>query len=41
MLIVVAIILKWLYPNSNGRGSRMVGQLTDPFLNFFRRFRIS
>ena len=41
MLIVVNIILKWLYPNSNGRGSRMVSQFTDPFLNFFRRLRIS
>ncbi len=41
MLIVVNIILKWLYPNSNGRGSKMVSQFTDPFLNFFRRFRIS
>ncbi len=41
MLLVVNIIIKWLYPNSNGRGSRMIGQLTDPFLNFFRRFRIS
>ena len=41
MLIVVDIILKWLYPNSTGRSSRMISKLTDPFLNFFRRFRIS
>ena len=41
MLIVVNIILKWLYPNSNGRGSRMIFQVTDPFLNFFRKLRIS
>jgi len=41
MLIVVDIILKWLYPNSTGRSSRMISQLTDPFLNFFRKFRIS
>ena len=41
MLIVVSIILKWLYPNANGRGSKMVNQLTDPFLNFFRRFSFS
>ena len=41
MLIVVDIILKWLYPNSTGRSSRMISKLTDPFLNFFRRLRIS
>ena len=41
MLIVVDIILKWIYTGPKGRGTRMISQLTDPFLNFFRRFRIS
>ena len=41
MLIVVDIILKWIYTGPKGRGTRMISQLTDPFLNFFRRLRIS
>ncbi len=41
MLIVVDIILKWIYPGPRGRGTRMISQLTDPFLNFFRKFKIS
>ena len=41
MLIVVDIILKWIYTGQKGRGTRMISQLTDPFLNFIRRFRIS
>ncbi|MBO7429707.1 MAG: YggT family protein [Spirochaetia bacterium] len=41
MLIVVDIILKWIYTGPKGRGTRMISQLTDPFLNFIRRFRIS
>lgn len=41
MLIVVDIILKWIYTGEKGRGTRMISQITDPFLNFFRRFRIS
>lgn len=41
MLIIVDIILKWIYTGPKGRGTRMISQLTDPFLNFFRRLRIS
>ena len=41
MLIVVDIILKWIYSGPKGRGTMMISQLTDPFLNFFKRFRIS
>ncbi len=41
MLIVVDIILKWIYTGPKGRGTRMISQLTDPFLNFFRRLHIS
>lgn len=41
MLIVVDIILKWIYTGPKGRGTKMISQLTDPFLNFIRRFRIS
>ena len=41
MLIVVDIILKWIYTGPKGRGTRMISQLTDPFINFFHRFRIS
>ena len=41
MLIGVDIILKWIYTGPKGRGTRMISQLTDPFLNFIRRFRIS
>ena len=41
MLIVVDIILKWIFSGPKGRGTRMISQLTDPFLNFFRKFRIS
>lgn len=41
MLIVVDIILKWIYTGPKGRGTRMISQLTDPFLNFFKHFRIS
>ena len=41
MLIVVDIVLKWIYSGPKGRGTMMISQLTDPFLNFFKRFRIS
>ena len=41
MLIIVDIILKWIYTGPKGRATRMISQFTDPFLNFFRRFRIS
>ena len=41
MLIVVDIILKWLYAGPKGRAIMMIAKLTDPFINFFKRFRIS
>ena len=41
MLLVVDIILKWIYTGPKGRGTMMISQLTDPFLNFIRKFRIS
>ncbi len=41
MLLVVDIILKWIYNGPKGRLTKMIGQLTDPFLNFLSRFRFS
>ena len=41
MLTVADIILKWLYSGPKGRATMMIAKLTDPYINFFRRFRIS
>lgn len=40
MLIVVNIALKWL-STSKGRGTIMINNLTDPFINLFKRLKIS
>ena len=41
MLIVVNIALKWLSPNSRGRGTNMMNSLTDPYLNLFKRLKFA
>ena len=38
LLIFIRILLTWFGKGSFGRASEMLGALTDPYLNYFRRF---
>lgn len=41
MLVMVNIVLKWVARNRNGGGISLINTITEPYFNFFRKFRFS
>ena len=38
LLVVFRILLSWFHGIDGGRGAEILGRITDPYLNWFRRF---